>query len=103
MLPNYYERKFRVPAYYTSKLPAHESLGGMEAGGSSGHPATPQFKLTWGHAAKDGSTENVGKTTLVPPKAEKGELLMGPMVTLEGSQRIARPLLKNPYRWWGNI
>ena len=30
--------------------------------------------------AGDVSTENVGKTALVPPKAEKGELLMGPMV-----------------------
>ena len=29
---------------------------------------TPQFKFTWGHAAEDGSTEDVGKTALVPPK-----------------------------------
>ena len=31
--------------------------------------------------AGDGSTENVGKTRLVPPKEEKGELLLGPIVT----------------------
>ena len=64
----------------TSGLPAHGSLEGMEAGGSSGHPAAPQFKFTWGHTAEDGSTEDVGKTALVPPKEEKGELLMGLMV-----------------------
>ena len=31
--------------------------------------------------AGDVSTENVGKTALVPTKEEKGELSMGPMVT----------------------
>ena len=31
--------------------------------------------------AGDGSTENVGKTALVPQKEEKGELSMGPLVT----------------------
>ena len=31
--------------------------------------------------AGDVSTENVGKTALMPPKEEKGELSMGPMVT----------------------
>ena len=53
----------------------------MEAGGSSGHPVTPQFKFAWGHAAEDGSTEDIGKTALVPQKEEKGELSLGPMVT----------------------
>ena len=53
----------------------------MEAGGSSGRPVTPQFKFTWGHVAKDGSTEDVGKMALIPPKSEKGELPMGLMVT----------------------
>ena len=31
--------------------------------------------------ASDVSTENVGKTALVPQKEEKGELSVGPMVT----------------------
>ena len=31
--------------------------------------------------AGHGSTEDMGKTALVPPKEEKGELSMGPMVT----------------------
>ena len=35
----------------TSGLPVHRSLEGMEAGGSSGHPTTPQFKFTWGRVA----------------------------------------------------
>ena len=64
----------------TSGLPTHGSLEGMEAGGMSGHPATPQFKFIWGHAPKDESIDDVGKTALVTPKAEKGELSMGPMV-----------------------
>ena len=71
----------------TSGLPAHGSLEGMEAGGSSGHLATPQFKFTWGHAAEDGSTEDVGKMALVPPKAKKGELSMGPMVMSGGKSK----------------
>ena len=54
----------------------------MEVGGLSGHPVTPQFKFTWGHAVEDGSIEDVGKTALVPPKEEKGELSFGPMVAL---------------------
>ena len=33
-----------------------------------------------GCAAEDGSTEDVGKTALVPSKEEKGELSLGPMV-----------------------
>ena len=50
----------------TSRLPAHGSLEARESGGSSGHLATPQFKFMWGHAAEDGSTEDVKKTALVP-------------------------------------
>ena len=65
----------------TSRLLAHGSMEGMEAGRSSGHPVTPQFKFTWGHVAEDGSTEDMGKMALVPQKEEKGELSMGPMVT----------------------
>ena len=52
----------------------------MEVGGSGGRPVVPQFKFPLSHAAEDGSIDDVGKTTLVPPKVEKGELLMGPMV-----------------------
>ena len=65
----------------TSGLPAHELLEGTEAGGMSGHPATPEFKLVRDHAVKEGSADDVGKTALVPPKEEKGELLMDSMVT----------------------
>ena len=53
----------------------------MEASGLGGHPVTPQFRFTWGHVPKDGSTEDVGKMALMPPKAQKRELSMGPMVT----------------------
>ena len=53
----------------------------MEAGGLSGHPAAPQFKFGGSFIAGHGSTEDVGKTVLVPQKEEKGELSLGPMVT----------------------
>ena len=53
----------------------------MEAGGLSGHPAAPQFKFGGSFIAGHGSTEDVGKTALVPQKEEKGELSLGPMVT----------------------
>ena len=56
-------------------------MEGMEAGGSSGHPVTPQFKFMWDHVAEDGSTKDVGKKALMPPKAEKGKLSMAQMVT----------------------
>ena len=57
----------------TFGLPAHGSVEGMEAGGSSGHPATPQFKFTWGHVVEDGNTEDVGKMALMPSKEGKGK------------------------------
>ena len=53
----------------------------MDASGSTGQPAVPKFKFGGSFMAGDVSTENVGKTALVPPKEEKGELSMGPMVT----------------------
>ena len=56
----------------TFGLPAHGPLEGMEAGGSSGHPATPPFKFTWGHAAKDESTDDVGKRHSCHQKKKKG-------------------------------
>ena len=65
----------------TSGLPAHESLEGTETGGMGGHPATPEFKFAQDHAVKEGSADDVGKTAFVPPKEEKGELLMDSMVT----------------------
>ena len=37
--------------------------------------------------AGDVSTENVGKTALVPQKEEKGELSMGPMVMSRGKSK----------------
>ena len=55
-------------------------MEGMEAGGSSGHPATPQFKFGGSFIAGHGSIEDMGKTALVPQKEEKGELSLGPMV-----------------------
>ena len=53
----------------------------MEASGSTGQLAVPKFKFGGSFMAGDVSTENVGKTTLVPQKEQKGELSMGPMVT----------------------
>ena len=53
----------------------------MEASGSTGQPAVPEFKFGGSFMAGDGSTKNVGKTALVPPKEEKVELSLGPMVT----------------------
>ena len=56
-------------------------MEGREAGGSSGHPAAPQFTFGGSFVAGHGSTEDMGKTALVPEKEEKGELSLGPMVT----------------------
>ena len=53
----------------------------MEASGLTGQPAVPEFEFGGSFMAGDVSTENVGKTAIVPPKEEKGELSMGPMVT----------------------
>ena len=50
----------------TSGLFAHGSMEGTEAGALSGHPATPQFKFGGSFIAGHGSTEDVGKTALVP-------------------------------------
>ena len=55
-------------------------MEGTEAGGLSGHPATPQFTFGGSFTAGHGSTEDMGKTALVPQKKEKGELSLGPMV-----------------------
>ena len=41
----------------------------------------PEFKFGGSFMAGHGSTEEMGKTALVPQKEEKGELSMGPMVT----------------------
>ena len=65
----------------TSRLLAREHGEGVEASGSIGRLAVPKFKFGGSFVAGDGSTENVGKMALVPPKEEKGELLLGPMVT----------------------
>ena len=55
----------------TSGLPTPRSLEGMEVGGSSGHPATPQFKFTWDHAVEDVSTDDVGKNGTRATKSRK--------------------------------
>ena len=69
-----------VKDFVTSRLPTHGLTEGMEADRSEGCSTMAQLKFTWGHAAEDGSTDDVGKMVLVPPKVEKGELSMGPMV-----------------------
>ena len=56
-------------------------MEGMEAGGSNGHPMTPQFKFGGSFIAGHGSTEDMGKTALMPQKEEKGGLSLGLMVT----------------------
>ena len=65
----------------TSGLFAHGSMEGMEAGGSSGQPAAPQFTFGGSFVAGHGGTDDMEKTALVPEKEEKGELSLGPMVT----------------------
>ena len=64
----------------TSGLLAHGQREGMEAGGSSGHPAAPPFKFDGSFVAGHGSTENMQKTGFMPQKEEKGELSLGLMV-----------------------
>ena len=53
----------------------------MEASGSTGQPAVPEFEFEGSFMAGDVSTDDLGKTALMPQKGEKGELSMGPMVT----------------------
>ena len=65
----------------TSGLLAHGSMEGMEASGSSGHPATPQFKFGGSFIVGQGSTEEMSKMSLAPQKEEKGKLSLDPMVT----------------------
>ena len=65
----------------TSGLFAHGLMEGREAGGSSGHPAAPQFTFGGSFVAGHGGNEDMAKTALVPEKEEKGELSLGPMVT----------------------
>ena len=75
------EEKANVKDFVGSRLPAQEPGEGVEANGSTGRPAVSEFKFGGSFMAGDGSTEDVGKTALVPPKEEKGKLMMGPMVT----------------------
>ena len=79
-IPKSEEEKARVKDLVTFGLPAREHGEGVEATGLTGRPAVPESKFGGSFVAGDGSTENVGKTTLVPPKEEKGELLLGLMV-----------------------
>ena len=53
----------------------------MEASGSSGRPAIPKFKFGGSFIVGHGSTEELGKTALLPQKEVKGEPSLGPMVT----------------------
>ena len=48
-------------------MPTNGLMEGMEAGSQDRRLAMPQFKFTWGHAAKDGSTDDMGKTSLASP------------------------------------
>ena len=75
------EEKASVKDSVTSGLPTQEHGEGVEASGSTRWPVVPEFKFRGSFVAGDGSTKNVGKTALVPPKEEKGELSLGPMVT----------------------
>ena len=74
------EEKASVKDSVTSGLPTQEHGEGVEASGSTRCPVVPEFKFRGSFVASDGSTKNVGKTALVPPKEEKGELSLGPMV-----------------------
>ena len=80
-IPEIDKKRANVKDSITFGLLARGYGEGVEASGSSGCLAMLEFKFTWGHVAEDGSTDDVGKTALMPPKVEKGELLMGPMVT----------------------
>ena len=71
------EEKASVKDSVTSGLPARGHGGGMEAG----QLAVPEFKFGGSFMAGDVSTDDLGKTALMPQKGEKGELSMGPMVT----------------------
>ena len=73
--------KASVKDSVTSGLLAREFGVGVEASGSSGQLAVPEFKFGGSFMAGDGSTEKVGKMALVPPKEEKGVLSLGPMVS----------------------
>ena len=75
------EEKASVKDSVTSGLPARGHGGGMEASGSIGHPAVPEFKFGGSFMPGDVSTDDLGKIALEPQKEEKGELSMGPMVT----------------------
>ena len=75
------EEKASVKDSVTSGLPAHGHGEGVEASGLTGQLAVPKFKFGGSFVGGDVSTEDVRKTALVPPKEEKGELSMGPMVT----------------------
>ena len=87
----------------TSGLLAHGSMEGMETSGLSGHPTAPQFKFGGSFVAGHGSTQDMGKTELVPEKEEKGELSLGPMVTSGWKSKDSSAPMKNPYHWWGNL
>ena len=54
----------------------------MEASGLTGQLIVPEFKFGRSFMADDGSTDNVEKPALVPPKEEKGDLSLGSMVSL---------------------
>ena len=74
------EEKASVKDSVTSGLPAREHGEGVEASGSTRRLAVPKFKFGGSFVASDGSTENVEKMALMPPKEKKGELSLDPMV-----------------------
>ena len=80
-IPEAEEEKASAKDSVTSGLPARGHGEGVEASGLTGQPAVPKFKFGGSFMAGDISTKNMAKTALVPPKEEKGELSMGPMVT----------------------
>ena len=70
-----------VRYFVTSRLPTRGHGQGVEASGSSKHPAIPKFKFGGSFMAGDGGAEEVKKTTFVHHKEEqKGKLFMDPIV-----------------------
>ena len=55
----------------TSGLPARGPEEGVEASGSGGRPAIPEFKFARDNVAEDDGTEGVKKMAFVPQKIEQ--------------------------------
>ena len=67
--------------FVTSRLLARGHGEGLEASGSSGYPAIPEFKFGGSFMVSDGGTEEKKMALVANTTEEKGEMSMGPMVT----------------------